>query len=206
MERAGHDAKPALHAFHFMENNDPILDLDRLFPAVMRTGAAAGTEPWFPDRLLDTGDSNLVETLTLAAVRAGRDGYPNFHGQLLAEKFFIDLQCESNAVDDTKFAVAGSQTGGDIHDFFPLGTKWRTVRCEVIDETLQFFRVNMRELHSLTGGEMDVLDSMPGCDLAQSLHLGGGEHTGRHAEADNAEIGIAFGDDPAAGVNVLFDA
>ena len=71
MERAGHDAEPAFHTLRFMEDNDAVLDLDRLLPAVVDAGAAAGAEPGVTDRFLDTGDPDLVEPLALAAVRAG---------------------------------------------------------------------------------------------------------------------------------------
>jgi hypothetical protein len=206
VERTGHDAKPALHAFCFMENNDTVLDFNRLFPAIIRARPTAGAESGIADRLLDAGDPYLVEPLALAAVRAGRYSDPNFYREFFTKEFLIDFPCEADAVNDAELSVTVPEAGGDIYHFFPLCTEWRAICREIVDKSFEFFRVNMRELHCLTGGKVDVLDPVPGCDLSHPLHLGGRQHTGRHAEADNTEIGIAFGNDPPAGVNVLFDS
>jgi hypothetical protein len=53
---------------------------------------------------------------------------------------------------------------------------------------------------------VDTLYPVPGCDVSYLFHPGGRDHAGRHAEADDTEVGIAFGDDTAACVNILFDA
>ena len=127
------------HSMHFvvMEDNDAILDLDRLLPAVVGAGAATGAEPGVPDRSLDTGDPDLVEPLALAAVGAGGDGDPDLDREFLAEELLIDLLCKAHAVDDTELAVPGPEAGGDIHHFFPLGTERCAVRFEIIEQPFE---------------------------------------------------------------------
>ena len=46
---------------------------------------------------------------------------------------------------------------------------------------------------------------MPGGNLSQTFHLFRGDHAGRDAEPEDTEVGVAFCDDPALGIEVLVD-
>ena len=188
-----------------MEDDDAVLDLDSLLATVVGAGAAAGAEAGIANRPLDAGDPDLVEPLALAAVRAGRDGDPDLDGQFLAEELFVDLLRQSYTVDDPELAVPGPEAGGHIHDLFPLGSKGGAVLCQLIEEQFELRGIDMRELHGLAGGEVEVFDAVPPGNLSQPLHLGRGDHACRHAETDDTEVGIAFCDDPSAGVEILVD-
>ena len=66
-------------------------------------------------------------------------------------------------------------------------------------------RVHMRQLHGLPGREMEVFYPVTTRNLTEPLHLCRGDHPGRHAEADDNKVGIAFRDDPTPGIEFLID-
>ena len=86
LELAGHDTEPTVHAFCLVQHDDTIFHPDCLLPAIMCTGTTTGTKPGIPDGFPDTGDTDLVEPLTLAPVRAGRYRNPHLDRAVLFRK------------------------------------------------------------------------------------------------------------------------
>jgi hypothetical protein len=63
----------------------------------------------------------------------------------------------------------------------------------------------MGEFHGLPGGKVDMLDTVPGCNLTNSLNLFWCDHTGRQAETDDTKIRVTFCDYPAFCEKILID-
>ena len=137
LELAGHNTEPAIHAFCLIKNDDTVFNPDCLLPAIVGTGTTAGTKIRIPDGFPDTGNADLIEPLTLAPVRAGRDRNPHFDRQLFPEKFPVNLLCESNTVNNTEFAVPGTHACGNVYDFFPFSPERRPVRFEFGEQPFQ---------------------------------------------------------------------